>query len=222
MYVNDILITGNNQDAINEILAQLNKRFMMKHLGQANEFLDIKIDHGSNQYFLSQQKYAQHILQQANVTNCNPLANPTSTKLPATFKEDPVLNNPAIYHRTTGSLQYLTLARPDIAYSVNLLFKHMHNPLPQHFYLLKRLLKYIKGTLAYGIPITKTNLFLKSFSDADWAGDPISRKSTTGYCSFLGETIISWTVKKQHTVSRSSTESEYRALAALTSEYYLD
>ncbi|PKU66971.1 putative mitochondrial protein [Dendrobium catenatum] len=94
----------------------------------------------------------------------------------------------------------------------------MHEPLPKHFYLLKRLLRYIKGTLHFGLPITKTDLVLKSFSDADWAGDPITRKSTTGFCSFLGTTLISWTVKKQNTVSRSSTESEYRALAALTSD----
>ncbi|PKU61897.1 putative mitochondrial protein [Dendrobium catenatum] len=94
----------------------------------------------------------------------------------------------------------------------------MHQPLPKHYYLLKRLLRYIKGTLHFGLPITKTDLVLKSFSDADWAGDPLTRKSTTGFCSFLGDTLISWTVKKQKTVSRSSTESEYRALAALSSD----
>ncbi|PKU70391.1 Retrovirus-related Pol polyprotein from transposon TNT 1-94 [Dendrobium catenatum] len=94
----------------------------------------------------------------------------------------------------------------------------MHDPHPKHFYLLKRLLRYIKGTLQFGLPITKTDLILKSFSDADWAGDPDTRKSTSGYCSFLGESLIMWTVKKQKTVSRSSTESEFRALVALTSD----
>ncbi|PKU62238.1 Retrovirus-related Pol polyprotein from transposon TNT 1-94 [Dendrobium catenatum] len=94
----------------------------------------------------------------------------------------------------------------------------MHDPLPVHFYLLKRLLRYIRGTLNYGLPITKSNLILKSFSDADWAGDPLTRKSTSGYCSYLGNSLISWTVKKQRTVSRSSTESEYRALAELTTD----
>lgn len=94
----------------------------------------------------------------------------------------------------------------------------MHQPQPQHAFLLKRLLRYIKGTLDYGIPILKSNLCLSSYSDADWAGDPISQKSTSGYCSYLGQTLISWTVKKQTTVARSSTESEYRALAALTAD----
>ncbi|KAI0507326.1 hypothetical protein KFK09_013448 [Dendrobium nobile] len=94
----------------------------------------------------------------------------------------------------------------------------MHNPLPDHTYLLKRFLRYIKGTLDFGLPITKTDLQLRTFSDADWAGNPSSRKSTTGYCTFLGQTLISWAVKKQTTVARSSTESEYRALTAATAD----
>ncbi|XP_020680966.2 uncharacterized protein LOC110098466 [Dendrobium catenatum] len=94
----------------------------------------------------------------------------------------------------------------------------MHNPNVNHAYLLKRLLRYIKWTLAFGLPITKSTLQLRTFSDADWAGDPITRKSTSGYCTFLGHNLISWTVKKQKIVSRSSTESEYRALAAATAD----
>ncbi|PKU62304.1 putative mitochondrial protein [Dendrobium catenatum] len=154
----------------------------------------------------------------AQLTRCNQLSNPTCTKLPQVIQPDPILGDPTMYRKLTGALQYLCLTRPDIAYSVNLLSQHMHQPMPEHTYLLKRLLRYIKGTLQYGIPITKSNLLLTSFSDADWASDPISRKSTTGYCSFLGDSLISWTVKKQTTVARSSTESEYRALAALTAD----
>ncbi|KAI0502594.1 hypothetical protein KFK09_017548 [Dendrobium nobile] len=94
----------------------------------------------------------------------------------------------------------------------------MHNPGTQHSYLLKRLLRYIQGTITFGLPIIKSTLHLRSFSDADWAGDLLTRKSTSGYCTFLGENLVSWTVKKQKTVSRSSTESEYRALAAATAD----
>ncbi|PKU61534.1 putative mitochondrial protein [Dendrobium catenatum] len=154
----------------------------------------------------------------AQLTRCNPVSNPTCTKLPKAIPPDPILTDPSVYRKITGSLQYLCLTRPDIAYSVNLISQHMHQPLPEHAYLLKRLLRYIKGTLDYGIPISKYNLSLSSFSDADWAGDPISRKSTFGYCSFLGDSLVSWTVKKQTTVARSSTESEYRSLAALTAD----
>ncbi|PKU67006.1 Retrovirus-related Pol polyprotein from transposon TNT 1-94 [Dendrobium catenatum] len=218
MYVDDILISGNNPKEISSIIARLSQQFSMKDLGVANDFLGIKIDYIQQSCFLSQKNYAQSLLQIAQLTECHALANPTCTKLPQNFPKDPVLFDPHMYRRITGSLQYLTLTRPDIAYSVNQLSQHMHNPLSQHIYLLKRLLRYIKSTLDYGLPISKSNLVLKSFSDADWAGDPVSRRSTTGYCSFLGNTIISWTIKNQHTVAQSFTESEYNALAALTAD----
>ncbi|PKU66380.1 Retrovirus-related Pol polyprotein from transposon TNT 1-94 [Dendrobium catenatum] len=218
IYVDDILFTGNNKTMLDNILAHLHSRFSIKHLGTAHQFLGIKIERQSTQYFLSQPQYAKSLIDMAQLSQCKPISNPTCTKLPQDMRPDPLLSDSSLYRRLTGSLQYLTLTRPDIAYSVNILSQHMHNPLPQHIFLLKRLLRYIQGTLHFGIPITKSNLLLTSFSDADWAGDPISRKSTSGYCSFLGNTLISWTVKKQTTVARSSTESEYRALAALTAD----
>ncbi|PKU82566.1 Retrovirus-related Pol polyprotein from transposon TNT 1-94 [Dendrobium catenatum] len=218
VYVDDILITGSNQDLVASVMHKLSQQFSMKNLGSVHDFLGIKIDRYTDSYFLSQTLYANSILQQAGLLNCNPTSNPTCTKIPDNPKPDAQLADPGVYRRITGSLQYLTLTRPDIAYSVNKLSQHMHNPEAQHIFLLKKLLRYIKGTIQFGIPITKSELVLKSFTDADWAGDPSSRKSTSGFCSFLGKTLISWTVKKQHTVARSSTESEYRALAALTAD----
>ncbi|PKU64810.1 Retrovirus-related Pol polyprotein from transposon TNT 1-94 [Dendrobium catenatum] len=218
IYVDDILITGDNTELIHNIIHQLNQQFTMKHLGEVHSFPGIEISRKPEQFFLSQKLYAQTILDSVQLGGCNPLANPTCTKLPPKFIAEGLLSDPTTYRRVTGSLQYLTLTRPDISYSVNLLSQHMHQPLDQHIYLLKRLLRYIKGTIEYGIPIIKSNLCLSSFSDADWAGDPVSRKSTSGYCSFLGNTLISWTVKKQTTIARSSTESEYRSLAALTAD----
>ncbi|XP_020696587.1 uncharacterized protein LOC110109731, partial [Dendrobium catenatum] len=190
----------------------------MKDLGAAAEFLGIKIKRNADQIFLSQQRYAEQFLHQADLSRCNPLVNPSCTKWPADAPTVSSLQDATLYRRLTGSLQYLTITRPDIAFSVNQLSQHMHDPQQKHAYMLKRLLRYIKGTSDFGIPITKFNLRLTSYSDADWAGDPTSRKSTTGFCSFLGDTLISWTVKKQTTVARSSTESEYRALAALTAD----
>ncbi|XP_020693673.1 uncharacterized protein LOC110107684 [Dendrobium catenatum] len=218
IYVNDILLTGNDHTALNNIIMQLQSKFLMKILGLVSSFLGIKISRKSDQYFLTQKHYAHSILQSAQLTTCKPLSNPTCTKLPQTYGSDPVLDDPNMYRCITGSLQYLTLTRPDISFSVNLLSQHMHQPQPQHVYLLKWLLRYIQGTLNFGIPILKSNLRLSAYSDADWAGDPISRKSTSGYCSYLGNTLISWTVKKQTIVARSSTEFEYRSLAALAAD----
>ncbi|PKU80918.1 Retrovirus-related Pol polyprotein from transposon TNT 1-94 [Dendrobium catenatum] len=218
IYVDDILLTGNDPTALNNTINQLQQQFRMKILGPVSSFLGISITRTQDSYFLGQKLYAQSILQTAKLEACKPLSNPTCTKLPQVFSSDPVLDDPVMYRRITGSLQYLTLTRPDISFSVNLLSQHMHQPQPNHVFLLKRLLRYIQGTLHYGIPIHKSNFRLSAYSDADWAGDPISRKSTSGYCSYLGTTLISWTVKKQTTVARSSTESEYRSLAALAAD----
>ncbi|PKU80692.1 Retrovirus-related Pol polyprotein from transposon TNT 1-94 [Dendrobium catenatum] len=218
LYVDDVLLTGNNTSIMDQILLKLNTKFAMKHLGEAHMFLRITIDRFDNKFFLSQEAYARSILKSAKLTNCNNISNPTCTKVPLDPPTDALLSDVNTNRKITGSLQYLTLTRPDIAYSVNQLSQYMHHPDTQHIYLLKRLLRYIQGTSNYGIPILKSDLHLTSFSDADWAGDPISRKSTSGYCSFIGRSLILWTVKKQHTVARSSTESEYRALAALAAD----
>ncbi|PKU87215.1 Retrovirus-related Pol polyprotein from transposon TNT 1-94 [Dendrobium catenatum] len=137
MYVDDILISGNNTNEISALMSRLSQQFSMKNLGVANDFLGIKIDYIENSCFLSQKTYAQSLLQLAQLTECHALANPTCTKMPPNLPADPVLSDPSMYRKITGSLQYLTLTRPDIAYSVNQLSQHMHNPLPQHIYLLK-------------------------------------------------------------------------------------
>ncbi|XP_020695040.1 uncharacterized protein LOC110108653 [Dendrobium catenatum] len=216
VYVDDFLITGNNKPVIQDLIKQLQDIFNLKKLGLANQFLGISITHKPNAYFLSQKAYALKILHQSGLFDCNPLANPTSTKLPSNIPTYSNLSDPVTYRRITGALQYLTLTRPDISFAVNIVSQHMHNPGPDHIYLLKRILRYIKGMVNFGLPISQSDLQLCSFSDAHWAGDPSSRKSTTGYCTFLGQTLVSWAVKKQTTVARSSTESEYRALAAAT------
>ncbi|XP_020688723.1 uncharacterized protein LOC110104096 [Dendrobium catenatum] len=218
VYVDGILVTGNDEAAITVFLNKLHNTFALKHLGDANHFLGIKIQKHQDTYFLSQYTYASSIIQQSKLTHCNSAANPSCTKLPTDVPIDPNLDDPSLYRKLTGALQYLTITRPDIAYAVNNLSQHMHDPQPIHLHLLKKLLRYIKGTSHFGLPISKSDLCLRTYSDADWASNPVTRKSTSGYCSFLGNTLVSWVVKKQSTVSRSSTESEYRALAAATAD----
>ncbi|XP_020698260.1 uncharacterized protein LOC110110938 [Dendrobium catenatum] len=218
VYVDDILITGNNNQAMSDFTSKLAARFNLKKLGLANQFLGISIRHTNHSYFLSQKSYAVSILQQAGMMNCKALANPTCTKTPSDIKPDVLLSDHITFRRITRSLQYLTLTRPGIAFAVNVISQHMHNLLPTHCYLLKRLLRYIRKTLDFGLPVTKSDLQLRSFSNADWARDPSTMKSTTGHCTFLGKTLVSWAAKKQTVVARSSTESEYRELAAATAD----
>ncbi|PKU65903.1 Retrovirus-related Pol polyprotein from transposon TNT 1-94 [Dendrobium catenatum] len=218
VYVNDILLTGNDVKAMTDIVNQLKFKFTMKCLGSANQFLGIKIDHNQDKCFLSQSLYAKSIIQMAELQKCNSVANSSITKLTALKPDETPLFDALTYRRIIGSLQYLTLTKPDIAYAVNVLSQHMHNPDPIHTVMLKKLLRYIQGSTDFELPITRSNLLLRTYSDADWASDPVTRKSTSGFCTFLGDTLVSWTVKKQNIVSRSSTESEYRALASATAD----
>ncbi|PKU61450.1 Retrovirus-related Pol polyprotein from transposon TNT 1-94 [Dendrobium catenatum] len=218
VYVDDILITGNDNNKMKELIEQMKHKFTMKDLGLAHQFLGIKIESTPDKYFLSQTNYANSILQIAELHKCNSVANPSFSKLPDQQSEDVPCFDDLLYRKIIGSLQYLTLTRPDIAYAVNTLSQHMHKPEVVHTIMLKKLLRYIKGTLEFGLPISRSSLQLRTYSDADWASDPVTRKSTTGFCTFLGDTLVSWTVKKQNTVSRSSTESEYRALASATAD----
>ncbi|PKU69210.1 putative mitochondrial protein [Dendrobium catenatum] len=127
-------------------------------------------------------------------------------------------SDPQLYRKLAGSLQYLSITRPDIAFTTNYICQHMNEPSNDNFQTLKRLLRYIQGTTELGIPIDHDDLQLRAFADADWAADNSDRRSITGFCTFLGNTIISWSAKKQITVAKSSTEAEYRSISSVTSE----
>jgi histone deacetylase 1/2 len=137
-------------------------------------------------------------------------------------KEDGTLlsSADATYYRSkVGALQYLTLTRPDLAFAVNKVCQFLHNPTTVHWTTVKRILRYIKGTIDIGLKIIKSvSLVMSAFSDADWAGSIDDRRSTGGFAIFLGPNLLSLSARKQATVSRSSTEAEYKSLANATSE----
>lgn len=127
--------------------------------------------------------------------------------------------DPKLYRQALGSLQYLSLTRPDVSFAINKLSQFMHCPSTLHWCAVKRLLRYLVGTLDYGLLLRKNSpRTLHAFADADWAGDPNDRTSTSAYVVFLGANPISWSSKKQKTVARSSTEAEYRAIASTAAE----
>ncbi|PKU85564.1 Retrovirus-related Pol polyprotein from transposon TNT 1-94 [Dendrobium catenatum] len=128
VYVDDILVTGNNEALLSDMLSKLHNKFNMKNLGLAHHFLGIKIQKLQDKYFLSQSAYATSILNSMNLLHCNPLSNPSCTKLPDQVPTESNLSAIETYKRVTGSLQYLTLTRPDIAHAVNVLSQHLHDP----------------------------------------------------------------------------------------------
>jgi len=130
------------------------------------------------------------------------------------------LFNPTIYRHIVGALQYMSLIRPKIAYSVNQLCQHMHATTTTHFTAAKRVLRYVKSSIDHGLQYNKGPITITVYCDSDWAGNPDDRRSTSGFGIFLSSNLISWSAKKQHIVSISSIEAEYRALSLATVEMY--
>lgn len=153
------------------------------------------------------------------MTNCNPCSTPVDTKTKLADNDGKPISDPSLYRSLAGALQYLTFTRPDISYAVQQVCLFMHDPREPHFAALKRILRYIKGTISHGLQLNKSSTTdLVAYSDADWAGCPSTRRSTSGYCVFLGDSLIAWSAKRQQTVSRSSAEAEYRGVANAVAE----
>ncbi|GJT45880.1 ribonuclease H-like domain-containing protein [Tanacetum coccineum] len=190
----------------------------MTDLGPLNYFLGVSVTRDSSGLFLSQQKYVVEILEKAHMLNCNPSRTTVDTESKLGVGGDPV-SDLTLYWSLTGSLQYLTFTRPDISYAVQQVCLHMHDPREPHLSALKMILQYVQGTLNYGVQLfSSSTTDLVAYSDADWVGCPTTRRSTSGYCVFLGNNLLSWSSKRQPTLSRSSAEAEYRGVANVVAE----
>ncbi|XP_071708110.1 uncharacterized mitochondrial protein AtMg00810-like [Rutidosis leptorrhynchoides] len=164
----------------------------MKDLGPLHSFLGISVTRNSQGLFLSQKSYAETIIERAGLTGCNPVATPVDTAGKLSSKKGRPYANPTKYRQLVGALQYLTFTRPDIFYVVQQVCLHMHDPKEVHMNALKRIIRYLQGSLSLGLNITRsasTNLI--SYTDADWGGCADTRRSTSGYCVFYGDNLIS-------------------------------
>ena len=213
LYVDDIILTGNNPVAVTSLITALASTFKLKDLGPLRYFLGLQIDYGHDYLFVHQPKYITDLLSKFNMTSCKAASTPfpISHKLQASSKD--LLSDPTQYRSLLGALQYATFTRPDITYVVNQVYQYMHKPTATHLATAKRILRYLQGTLHLGICFQSSSPSLTAFTDSNWSGDPYDRRSTTGITIFFGNNPITWVSKKQHTVSRSSTEAEYQALA---------
>jgi hypothetical protein len=219
LYVDDIMLTASSTSLLQHITARLHSEFAMTDLGDLHFFLGISVTRSADGLFLSQRQYAVDLLRRAGMSECHPTATPVDARCKLSATDGAPVSDPTEYRSLAGALQYLTLTRPEIAYAVQQVCLFMHDPREPHLALVKRILRYIKGTLHIGLHIGTAPVdSLTAYSDADWAGCPDSRRSTSGYCVFLGENLVSWSSKRQTTVSRSSAEAEYRAVAHAVAE----
>ncbi|KAK3036481.1 hypothetical protein RJ639_030828 [Escallonia herrerae] len=200
VYVDDLILAGNNSTANSSFKKYLNDCFKLNDLGPLKYFLGIEAARGQRGLFLSQHKYALDILSESGLSASKPAAFPMEQNHGLTLAGGPLLSDPGPYRRLIGRLVYLTIIRPDICYAV-------HVFVPVH------------AVSSFPTLGRRTSGFtIYAFCDSDWASCPLTQRSVTGYFVSMENSPISWRTKKQLTVSRSSAEAEYRSMAVTTCE----
>ncbi|KAG7533199.1 Ribonuclease H-like superfamily [Arabidopsis thaliana x Arabidopsis arenosa] len=222
VYVDDIIISGNDKVGIQETKTFLKSVFDIKDLGELKYFLGIEVCRSKEGLFLSQRKYTLDLLSQVGKLGAKPAKTPLEDDYKANRKgelDNKPFEDVTQYRRLVGKLIYLTITRPDICFAVNVVSQHMQAPTLHHWNMVTRILKYLKGAPGQGIWMgCNKNTELVGYCDADYAGDTKDRRSTTGYCTFIGGNLVTWRSKKQKVVSLSSAEAEYRAMRKLITE----
>ncbi|CAJ2655949.1 unnamed protein product [Trifolium pratense] len=213
VYVDDIIVTGDNEEEQQMLSQHLAKEFEIKTLGKLKYFLGIEVAHSKKGIFISQQKYITDLLQETGKTACKPACTPIDPNIKLGNAEEDVAVNKERYQRLVGKLIYLSHTRPDVAFAVSLVSQFMHQPKEIHLQAALRIVQYLKGTPGRGILFERNgSVGLEAYTDADYSGSIVDRRSTTGYCTFLGGNLVTWKSKKQSVVSRSSAEAEFRAM----------
>ncbi|KAL9239098.1 hypothetical protein vseg_013449 [Gypsophila vaccaria] len=219
IYVDDIIITGSSNTFLINFLTNFAKCFSLKVLGALSYFLGVEVTPNQQGLLLIQSKYIHDLLQRYDMLNCKPSSTPMVHHPYLTQETHTISCSVSTYRSVVGSLQYLSLICPDIAYSVNKLTQFMQKPQLTHWITLKRLFRYLQGTIHFGLQLHLTHsLQIHAFSGADWAGDKDNYVSTSAYLVYLGKNAIVWASKKQKSISRSSTEAEFRVVSHTTSE----
>ena len=190
LYVDDIIITGNSDEFIQQLILKLNLSFHMKDMGALAYFLGILVTWSSCSLLLSQSKYILDVLDRCDMSGCKPVSSPTATQKLSKL-DGKSLSDPSLYRSMVGTLQYITLTQPDISFAVNQACQFLQNPTEVHMMAVKRILRYLKGTITSNLFFKPGSCHIMAFCDSDWVDCPNDRRSTQGFCIFLRPNSIS-------------------------------
>jgi hypothetical protein len=206
MHVDDGLAGCNSNDFLTFIKLEIGKRFGIKDLGPVKSFVGIQFerDYLTREIWIHQEMYIDSLLAEHDLTSCNSVVTPLDPSHPLGREEDmyPAIDNlTSAYQHLIGSLLFLQLcSRPDISFAVLLLSQFCSAPLPRHYAIARRVLRYLKGTKSFRLHYggARKDEVLSGLVDADWAGDKAGRASISGFVWSYGGGPISWSAKKQN------------------------
>ncbi|GKA95541.1 putative ribonuclease H-like domain-containing protein [Tanacetum coccineum] len=215
VYVDDIIFGSTNKELCTEFEKLMHDKFQMSSMGELNFFLGLQVKQREDGIFISQDKYVAEILRKFGFTDVRTASTPMDTEKPLLKDSDGDDVDVHLYRSMIGSLMYLTSSRPDIMFAVCACARFQVTPKVSHSHAVKRIFRYLKGQPKLGLWYPRNSPFdLVAYSDSDYAGASLDRKSTIGGCQFLGCRLISWQCKKQTVVATSSTKAEYVAAAS--------
>lgn len=202
VYVDDIIITGSSSILIQQLTDKLNSSFSLKQLGHLDYFLGLEVKYlPDNSILMTQSKYIRDLLHKTKMAEAQPLSSPMASSCKLSRFGGDLFYDPTLYRSVVGTLQYTTLTRPEISFAVNKVCQFMSKPLDSYWIVVKRILRYLKGTISHGLHLRPASpaspLKLTALSDADWASDVDDRRSTSGSAIYLGPNLVSWWSKKQ-------------------------
>ncbi|GKA97129.1 uncharacterized mitochondrial protein-like protein [Tanacetum coccineum] len=221
VYVDDIIFGSTKKELCNAFEKLMHEKFQMSSIGELKFFLGLQVQQKKDGIFISQDKYVVEILKKCGFTKVKTASIPMETQNPLLKDKDGEEVDVHMYRSIIGSLMYLTSSRPDIMFAVCACARYQVNPKVSHLHVVKRIFRYLKGQPKLGLWYPKDSPFdLVAYTDSDYAGASLDRKSTTGGCQFLGCRLISWQCKKQTVVANSTTEAEYVAASSCCGQLY--